>query len=93
MPPMSGLWKIEFDPGFANDLARLSRADQIRVLAFLQNRLSGHPDPTRLAKRLQGSARPLWRYRVGDLRIIAEIQESKLLIVAIMVAHRSKVYR
>jgi mRNA interferase RelE/StbE len=86
-------WKVEFDTGFHRQLERIRHSDQLRILNFLQGRLVAQPDPLALAKRLQGTTRPLWRFRVGDYRIIAEIREKELVIVAVSVANRREVYR
>ncbi len=86
-------WRVELDPAFKEDIRRLSQADRIRILKFIQSRLVAQPDPRTLAGRMQGTRRPLWRFRVGDYRIIAEIREKELIVIAISVAHRREVYR
>jgi mRNA interferase RelE/StbE len=41
---------------------------------------------------LRGDLNGLWRYRVGDYRIICEIQEQKLIVLALAIGHRREIY-
>lgn len=50
-------------------------------------------DPRQLGKPLTGQLSELWRYRVGDYRLIASIEDAEIRILVVRIAHRSKVYR
>lgn len=64
-----------------------------RLLAFLQQRLAPLDDPRSLGAALQGSRfAGLWRYRVGDYRIIARLQDDTLHILVVHIGHRRDVY-
>lgn len=64
-----------------------------RILAFLQQRLAPLDDPRSLGAALQGSRfAGLWRYRVGDYRIIARLQDDTLHILVVHIGHRRDVY-
>ncbi|MGL5116538.1 MAG: type II toxin-antitoxin system RelE family toxin [Beijerinckiaceae bacterium] len=90
---MSGhRWEIQFTPQARKQLAALTSVEQKRILSFLFERLQGIDDPKSLAKRLVGSGPPLWRYRVGDFRIIVTFEDGKIIVLA-QIAHRREVYR
>lgn len=87
-------WKIELDPAAERDLSRLDRTTAQRVLKFLKDRLKEQNNPRTLGLPLQGDRfSGLWRYRVGDYRIIAQIKEAEITVLVIRIAHRREVYR
>ena len=69
----------------------LPRDVQARILEFLQTRLPR--DPRRIGDALQGKLKGLWRYRVGDHRIICQIEDERITVVVIRVGHRREIYR
>jgi mRNA interferase RelE/StbE len=86
-------WRIEFTPRAEKDLERLSTKDERRILEFLRNRVAVHPDPRALAKRLKGYESDVWRFRVGDYRIVTRFIDSRLVVLVIEVGNRREVYR
>jgi mRNA interferase RelE/StbE len=50
-------------------------------------------NPRSRGKSLIGNLKDLWRYRVGDYRLICEIQDNKLTILILEMGHRSTIYR
>ncbi|MGA7884322.1 MAG: type II toxin-antitoxin system RelE/ParE family toxin [Acidobacteriaceae bacterium] len=65
-----------------------------RITAFLRERVASLDNPRSLGQALQGSELGhLWRYRVGDFRIVCEIQDAKLIVLVVHVGHRREVYR
>lgn len=91
---MSSIWKIEFSPGARKDIKRLDHQAAKRVIAFLEQRLATVAHPRALGKPLTGSRLGnLWRYRVGDYRIIAAIEDGTLTVLVVRIGHRRQVYR
>ena len=91
-------WRIEFDAGALKDLHALDRQVARRITRFLRERLSQMDDPRGLGAPLRGptssaGAAPLWRYRVGDWRIVVRIEDEILRVLVLRVAHRREVYR
>ena len=86
------IWSLSFHKSFEKKFSRLSHADQKRILEFLEYRVFKHEDPKKLAKSLSGNLSGYWRFRVGDYRIIADIQEDTCIIIAIDVGHRREIY-
>lgn len=90
---MKAEWRVEFDAAAAKELKKLGAADQKRVLKFLRERVAADDDPRRLGSALTGEFAGLWRYRVGDFRIIAAIEDSRLIVLVLRIGHRREIYR
>ena len=86
-------WSIDFSVKSRKELERLHIVDQRRIYNFQLNRAAVHPDPRALAKRLSGQDEELWRFRVGDYRIIVRFFDHKLEILVVELGHRREVYR
>ena len=91
-------WRIEFDAGALKDLRGLDRQIARRITQFLRERLGPMDDPRGLGAALRGprsgsEATPLWRYRVGDWRIVVRIEDEFLRVLVLRIAHRREVYR
>ena len=87
------VWRIEFAPAAQKSIARLGAPARQRIIRFLEDRVAVSSAPERLAKKLEGPLSGLWRYRVGDYRIIVRIHKDRIVVVVLDVAHRSSVYR
>jgi mRNA interferase RelE/StbE len=66
---------------------------RLRLKAFLEDRIANLNDPRSTGKALTGPLGGLWRYRMGDYRIICDIQDRKLVVLVIAFSHRSDAYR
>lgn len=85
-------WRIEIDKDVQRSMKKLDRNIAKRIIAKLRE-VSQLEDPRSTGKALVGNLAGLWRYRVGDYRIVCDIEDEVLLILVIDVAHRSKVYK
>ena len=87
-------WKLELSPEARRDLAGLDKAITIRILRFLRERAAVAENPRVLAMPLQGPKnRGLWRFRIGDYRAIARIENEVMTILVVEIGHRREVYR
>lgn len=87
-------WQIEFEEDARRALRKLHPTIVIRILRFLHDRLAVETDPRRLGETLTGAKyKSLWKYRVGDHRIIARVEDAKVIISVVDIGHRSHVYR
>jgi mRNA interferase RelE/StbE len=87
-------WRIEFDPSAGKELARLGREPARRILDFLVNQVAPLDDAHAMGEALKGARLgAFWKYRVGDYRIIADIQDGALLILIVRIGNRREVYR
>lgn len=87
-------WSIEFDAGAKKDLDKLDRQIARRIVAFLANRVARLEDPRSIGEALKGSELGnFWKYRVGDYRIICDVQDKQVLVLVLRVGNRREVYR
>jgi mRNA interferase RelE/StbE len=84
-------WKVEFDTAALKDLSKIDRTWQRRITSQLRE-ISSLSDPRLRGKALTGNMSGLWRYRVGDYRIICQIEDDVLIVQVIKIAHRSSAY-
>lgn len=85
-------WKIEVSAKADKSLRKLDRQVARKIIAALAE-LVELDDPRSRGKVLAGNLAGLWRYRVGDYRLLCVIDDEVLVVLVVDVAHRSKVYR
>ena len=87
-------WRIEFEGAAKKDLARLDNPIARRIAAFLRERVAVLDNPRSIGEALKGSRRgEFWKYRVGDYRIIASIEDRTVCILIVRIGNRREVYR
>lgn len=87
-------WQIELDRAAVRDLKKLDRPVAQRILTFLQNRVAALDDPRSIGEALQGSRLgEFWKYRVGDYRVIARIEDAAVRVLVVRIGNRRDVYR
>jgi mRNA interferase RelE/StbE len=87
-------WRIEFDDKAKKDLAALDKTAAKRITAFLRERISTLDNPRSMGEALKGSKLGVfWKYRVGDYRIVASIEDDALCILVVRIGNRKDVYR
>jgi mRNA interferase RelE/StbE len=87
------LWRVEFDRDAARDLRKLGVDAQRQILRYLRERIGTSEDPRRFGHPLTGDRKGFWRYRVGDYRMVAAIENNRLIVLVVAVGHRREVYR
>ena len=85
-------WRIEISETAKRNLAKLDRTIAKRIVAFLRGRLAAAADPRALGKPLRGPLREYWRYRIGDYRVICDIQDEVMRVLVIDLGHRKDIY-
>ena len=87
-------WQIEFGDKAKKDLGALDKAIAKRITTFLRERVTPLDDPRSIGEALKGSELgTFWKYRVGDYRIIASIEDSTVRILVVRIGNRKNVYR
>ncbi len=86
------IWKIEFSKRADRNFDGLSKVDQQRIVKTLRQ-IAALDDPRQRGHALVGDYAGHWRYRIGDYRVIARIEDGRMVIIVIAVGHRRKVYR
>ena len=87
-------WVVEFDPDAIKDLKKLDKQVQARILEFLRERLGPLNNPRELGEAPAGSKLGnYWKYRVGDWRMICDLQDQRIVVRVLRVGNRREVYR
>ena len=88
------VWQIEVSDAAKKQMSKMGRVEAKRITAFLRQRIASLDDPRQLGEALQGTRfAGLWRYRVGDYRILVDIRDEVVTVIVIGVGHRGEVYR
>ncbi len=85
-------WTIEYAESVQKTVRKLETQERQRIRTFLEEKLANLADPRSIGKSLSGSLAGLWRYRVGDYRIIARIEDDRLVVLVVRIGHRKAVY-
>lgn len=86
-------WTVEVSDFAERQLRKIDRPVRQRILDYLDDRIEGCKNPRHFGEPLKGGRAGLWRYRVGDYRIVCQIRDDALIVLAIAVGHRREVYR
>ncbi|TMJ80753.1 MAG: type II toxin-antitoxin system RelE/ParE family toxin [Alphaproteobacteria bacterium] len=87
------VWRVEFHRAAVSDLRKLGPDGERRVLRYLRERIASSNDPRRFGHALTADRKGLWRYRVGDYRIVASIEDDRFVVLVVTVGHRRQAYR
>ncbi len=87
-------WRIEFDDKARKELAALDKSVALRIIAFLRERVAALENPRSIGEALKGSKLGVfWKYRVGNYRIIASIEDGTMTILVVRIGNRKEIYR
>ena len=86
-------WRIELDPAVERELSKLDSPVARRILVFLYERVAVLDDPRNIGETLKGSSlNEFWKYRVGNYRVIANIEDSAVRILVVRIGNRRERY-
>ncbi len=86
-------WSVKFKNSAIKQLKKIDKKWQVKILDFLEDEIINSEDPKIKGKILFGDKKGLWCYRIGDYRVICDIQYNELVILALTVGHRKNVYK
>jgi mRNA interferase RelE/StbE len=93
MSEKNSVWSVEFTNTAKRQLKRIDQQWQRAILDYLEDQIAALPDPRLRGKALVGDKQGLWRYRIGDYRVICALEEKRLVILVLHAGHRKEVYR
>ncbi|MEI6351002.1 MAG: type II toxin-antitoxin system RelE/ParE family toxin [Verrucomicrobiota bacterium] len=85
-------WVYRFDDRALKELKKLDRQAQRQIISYLDERVAGTESPRRFDKPLKANLAGLWRYRIGNYRILCQIVDGQLLVVVVAVDNRKNIY-
>lgn len=86
-------WTVEVSDFAERQLRKVDPPVRRRILDYLEDLIEGCKNPRHFGEPLKGGRAGLWRYRVGDYRVICQIRDDVLVVLALAVGHRREVYR
>jgi mRNA interferase RelE/StbE len=87
-------WKIEYADSVKDQLRKLDKQVARRILDFMDERIANLEDPRSVGEALKGARLgSFWKYRVGDYRVVASIEDGAVRILVVRVGNRREVYR
>ena len=86
-------WTIEYTASARQALRKMDKPTAQRIVDYLDQRVAPLENPRNHGKALTGPLKTLWRCRVGDYRLICDIQDDILHVLVVQIGHRSAVYR
>ena len=85
-------YDVEYSKTAVNTIKKMDSSTSKLIKTWIEKNLINTENPRIKGKALTGDLKGLWRYRVGDYRILAEIQDTKIVILILDIGHRSKIY-
>lgn len=86
------MYDVRYTSKAIRQLRKLDRHTQLLLKAWIERNLIGCINPRQLGKALTGNRSGQWRYRVGDYRILADIQDDVVIVLVLEVGHRKNIY-
>lgn len=87
------VWRVDLAETAKKQLLKLGSNEARRITAFLRSKIDGADDPRRYGKALKGPLGDLWSYRVGDFRLICDLDDQVCSVLVVQVGHRTDIYR
>ncbi|NME35775.1 type II toxin-antitoxin system RelE/ParE family toxin [Fusobacterium perfoetens] len=87
------VYKVEFSIEAANYIKKMDNSTRTTLLKWINKNLINCEDPRIHGKSLTGNKKGIWRYRVGNYRVLCDIQDEILTILVLEVGHRNKIYK
>ena len=86
------MYKVELTNKAKKQLSKMDKTTAKFITSWLRKNLENCQNPRQYGKSLTGNRSGEWRYRVGDYRIIADIQDDKIVILVLEIGHRREIY-
>lgn len=87
------MWRLEFSKRADKQLSKMDPGVRRVIVSWLLKNIDGCDDPRAHGKGLTSNRSGEWRYRIGDYRVLCDIQDDKLVVLAIEIGHRREVYK
>lgn len=86
-------WHMEFTHKAETQLEKMDKAQSRIIVAWLEKNIEGCENPRAFGKGLVENHSGEWRYRIGNIRVLCEIQDDRLIVLAFNIEHRRTAYR
>ena len=86
-------FEVKTTDSFDKEFRKLDKYTQHIIKSWIEKNLEGCDNPRSLGRSLTANLKGLWRYRIGAYRLICEIVDNELVIIALTIGHRKDIYR
>lgn len=86
------VYKVVYDKKAIKSLSKLDKGQQKMIISWIEKNLVDTDNLKQHGKALKGNLKEYWRYRVGDYRILADINDDEIKIIIFNVGHRREIY-
>lgn len=90
---MSSRYQVEFEKGAQKALKKMDKYQALLIMGWIQKNLVNCTDPRQHGKGLTANWSGEWRYRIGDYRLIADINDETVTILMLEIGHRKDIYK
>lgn len=87
------IYNLKYEAKAVRQIKKMDPASRRLIKSWIEKNLLNTDNPRLHGKGLKGNLSNYWRYRVGDYRILAEINDSEIVIIIVEIGHRRDVYR
>lgn len=85
-------YKVVYEKKAIKSLSKIDKSQQILIISWIEKNLVGTDDPKRYGKVLKGNLKEYWRYRIGNYRVLADIDDKQIKIFIFNLGHRKEIY-
>ena len=86
-------WTVDISANAAKTLEQMDSTVRNRIRRFVQERLQGTDNPRQWGAALSGRYAGLWKYRIGNYRLVCQLQDERLVVLVVKAEHRSDAYQ
>lgn len=86
-------YQVFYEKKAIKSLSKIDKNQQKMIYAWIEKNLVGTDNPKKYGKALKGNLKEYWRYRVGNYRILADINNEEIKIIIINIGHRKDIYK
>ena len=90
---MTMRYEVQYSERALRELKKMDKYTRQMIYSWIDKNLNGCEDPRQRGKGLTANRSGQWRYRIGDYRLICQIQDAQLVILALSVGHRTTIYK
>lgn len=85
-------YTVKYDKKFIKQIQKMDKSVALLIKRWIEKNIVNTDNPRLHGKSLAGNLSNYWRYRIGDYRLICEINDNELIIIALSVGHRREIY-
>lgn len=86
-------FKVVLEKNAIKQLSKIDKTQQVMLYSYIEKNLEGTENPRIFGSPLKGTLKSYWRYRIGDYRLIADINDSEIKIIIIEIGHGKDIYK